>query len=120
LFQAISAGRASVVTGQIDTFTENGILLQSGEKLEADIIVSATGLQMLALGGVRLTVDATPVDPGHAFVYRSDAEQRPQLRVLRGLHQCLLDAARGFGFDFRLPPAEIHGSSRLSHQCAGM
>ena len=70
LFQAISAGRASIVTGQIDTFTENGILLQSGQKLEADIIVSATGLQMLALGGVRLTVDATPVDPGHAFVYK--------------------------------------------------
>jgi len=70
LFQAISASRASIVTGQIDTFTETGVLLQSGQKLEADIIVSATGLQMLALGGVRLTVDATPVDPGHAFVYK--------------------------------------------------
>ena len=70
LFKAISAGRASVVTDQIDAFTEHGIRLQSGQQLDADIIVSATGLQMLALGGVQLTIDGTLVDPGHSFVYK--------------------------------------------------
>ena len=70
LFKVISEGRASVVTDLIDTFTEGGIRLQSGQELEADIIVSATGLRMLALGAVRLTVDGTPVDPGDEFVYK--------------------------------------------------
>jgi len=70
LFRAISSGRASVVTGEIETLTENGVRLRSGQELEADIIVSATGLQMLALGGVRLTVDGAPVIPGETFVYK--------------------------------------------------
>ena len=70
LFKAISSGRASLVTDQIDTFTEHGIRLRSGEQLEADIVVSATGLQMLALGGIQLTVDGTPIHPGKTFVYK--------------------------------------------------
>jgi len=70
LFNAIRSGRASVVTDQIDTLTERGIRLQSGEELEADIIVSATGLQMLALGGVQLVVDGTPVIPAQSFIYK--------------------------------------------------
>jgi len=70
LFKSISAGRASVVTGAIDRLTENGICLASGQELEADIVVSATGLQMLALGGVQLSVDGTPITPGDAFVYK--------------------------------------------------
>jgi monooxygenase len=70
LFKAISEGRASVVTDQIDCFTENGIRLQSGKELDADIIVTATGLQMLALGAVRLTVDGRPIVPGDTFIYK--------------------------------------------------
>jgi cation diffusion facilitator CzcD-associated flavoprotein CzcO len=70
LFEAISAGRASVVTGRIGTITERGIRLESGQELEADIIVSATGLRMLALGGVHLTVDGTSIEPGQTFVYK--------------------------------------------------
>ena len=70
LFRSISEGSASVVTGRIDTFTERGLLLESGEPLEADIIVAATGLQMLALGGVYVAVDGTPVDPGRMYVYK--------------------------------------------------
>lgn len=70
LFKAIRAGRASVVTGQIETFTERGIRLQSGQELDADIIVTATGLQMLALGAVRISVDGAAFDPGQAFVYK--------------------------------------------------
>ena len=70
LFRSISEGRASVVTDQIDTFTEHGVRLASGRQLEADLIVSATGLEMVALGAVRLSVDGVPVDPGHTFVYK--------------------------------------------------
>lgn len=69
-FRAVSDGRASVVTDQIDRFTENGIRLQSGQHLDADIIVSATGLRMLALGSVQLVVDGARVDPGRTFVYK--------------------------------------------------
>lgn len=70
LFRAISSGKASIVTGHIDTFSERGIRLQSGEKLEADIIVSATGLQMLAIGGVKLIVDGMSIDTGRTFIYK--------------------------------------------------
>jgi len=70
LYKAISSGRASIVTGEIETFTEHGIQLKSGEELEADIIVSATGLRMLALGGVQLIVDGEPVQPSREFIYK--------------------------------------------------
>ena len=61
LFRDVRAGRASVVTDTIETFTENGIRLNSGQELEADIIVTATGLKVNALGDVVLTVDGTPM-----------------------------------------------------------
>ena len=57
MFEAIKSGRASVTTGHIDTFTEKGIRLESGEELEADVIVTATGLVMQAFGGMELSVD---------------------------------------------------------------
>jgi len=57
LFKALASGEASVVTDQIETFTEKGILLKSGQELEADIIVTATGLQLQMLGGMSLTID---------------------------------------------------------------
>ena len=53
LFKAIREGRASVVTDQIETFTEKGLRLRSGAELEADLIVTATGLNLLPLGGSR-------------------------------------------------------------------
>ena len=61
LFRDVRAGRASVVTDTIETFTENGIRLNSGQELEADIIVTATGLKVTALGDVVLTVDGKPM-----------------------------------------------------------
>jgi cation diffusion facilitator CzcD-associated flavoprotein CzcO len=70
LFEAIKANRASVVTDQIETFTERGILLKSGKELAADIIVTATGLVMQALGGAELFVDGQPVDPSQALAYK--------------------------------------------------
>ncbi len=61
LFEALSAGRASVVTDRVETFTDTGIRLVSGAELEADLIVTATGLNLLALGGIELAVDGRDV-----------------------------------------------------------
>jgi len=69
-FEAIKANRASVVTDQIETFTEKGILLKSGKELEADIIITATGLAMQMFGGIELSVDGQRVDPGAALAYK--------------------------------------------------
>ena len=70
LFDAISDGRASVVTDRIETLTETGLALASGSELEADLIVTATGLEMVPFGGMRLSVDGSEVDPGAALAYR--------------------------------------------------
>jgi monooxygenase len=70
MFEAIKSGRASVVTDQIESFTERGIQLKSGKELEADIIVTATGLAMQAFGGMELTVDKQRVDPGQVLAYK--------------------------------------------------
>jgi monooxygenase len=70
LFLAIKSGKVSVVTDQITRFTSQGILLQSGTELPADIIVTATGLKMLACGGVRLSVDGESVEPGGLVTYK--------------------------------------------------
>jgi monooxygenase len=61
LFEAISDGRASIVTDRIETFTERGLRLTSGEELEADLVVTATGLNLLALGGMEIAVDRRDV-----------------------------------------------------------
>ena len=70
LFAAIRSGKASVVTDRIETFTERGLLLQSGAELEADIIVTATGLDLLVLGGVRFGVDGEPIDFADTLTYK--------------------------------------------------
>jgi len=70
LFKAISSSRASVVTDRIDTFTEDGLLLESGHQLDADVIVTATGLDLLFLGGIDMTVDGEPVDVSKKLTYK--------------------------------------------------
>jgi cation diffusion facilitator CzcD-associated flavoprotein CzcO len=70
LFNAIRRGRASVVTDQIEEFTETGLRLRSGAELEADIVVTATGLRLLALGGVRLFVDGRDVRLPETMAYK--------------------------------------------------
>ena len=70
LFIAIRSGRASVVTDHIDTFTEDGILLASGEELEADVIVTATGLNLVTLGEMDFVVDGEPIDFARTWTYR--------------------------------------------------
>ncbi len=70
LFKGIASGRASVVTDEIDTFTAKGILLKSGETLEADIIVTATGFNLNVLGDIAFTIDDTPLDFHETVAYR--------------------------------------------------
>ena len=70
LFRSLRSGKASIVTGAIDRFTPGGLRMRSGEELPADIIVTATGLNVLALGGMTLTVDGKPVDLGDTIAYK--------------------------------------------------
>ena len=70
LFLAIREGRASVVTDQIETFTETGVRLASGRTLEADIIVTATGLNLQVMNGLALSVDGRVVEPGRTLSYK--------------------------------------------------
>ena len=70
LFAAMSAGRVSVVTDRIETFTEAGIALASGTELEADMVVTATGLAVKLLGGIALFVDGEPVNVADKLSYK--------------------------------------------------
>ncbi len=70
-FRAIREGRASVATDTIDSFTEHGIRLASGEELAADLVVTATGLELQVLGGAQLVVDGRPVDPAQCVSYKA-------------------------------------------------
>jgi cation diffusion facilitator CzcD-associated flavoprotein CzcO len=70
LFAALRGGKASVVTGEIDTFTDKGVRLVDGTELPADIIVTATGLSMVTLGEVAVDVDGAPVATGELAVYK--------------------------------------------------
>ena len=70
LYQAIKRGKVEIVTDRIDRITPTGIQLASGKTLDADIIVSATGLNILAIGGVTLTVDGSPVTLADTLTYK--------------------------------------------------
>lgn len=70
LFQAIKSGKAEMVTDHINRFTEKGILLKSGKELEADIIVTATGLKMAVLSGTKFTVNGKDIHLPEHYMYR--------------------------------------------------
>jgi cation diffusion facilitator CzcD-associated flavoprotein CzcO len=70
MFKVISDGKADIVTDNIETFTETGIQLASGECLDADIIVSATGLEIQIMGGIEVSVDGQPYDFSSKMIYR--------------------------------------------------
>ncbi|HET8605325.1 MAG TPA: NAD(P)/FAD-dependent oxidoreductase [Marmoricola sp.] len=70
LFRTIRSGRAEVVTDHVDRFVPEGIRLRSGRVLAADVVVSATGLRLLAFGGIAPSVDGTEVDLSEQFVWR--------------------------------------------------
>ena len=69
-FKALRSGKADVVTDRIERFTADGIQLESGGELQADIIVTATGLNLVALGEMRITVDGEHVNPADTYTYR--------------------------------------------------
>jgi cation diffusion facilitator CzcD-associated flavoprotein CzcO len=70
LFQALSSGKASIATDRVETFTESGIRLASGEELEADIIVTATGLELVPLAGITYSVDGEEIRLSDTFTYK--------------------------------------------------
>jgi cation diffusion facilitator CzcD-associated flavoprotein CzcO len=69
LFKSIKRGQASIATDEIESFVPQGIRLKSGQTLEADIVVTATGLELQACGGIKLHIDGRPVDQSACYVY---------------------------------------------------
>lgn len=85
LFKAISNGSASVVTDHIERFTPTGILLKSGTELSADVVVTATGLELLFIGGMELTIDGETIDLSSRLTYKGMmVEGVPNLAVAIG------------------------------------
>jgi cation diffusion facilitator CzcD-associated flavoprotein CzcO len=70
LFRGIRKGSISIATGEIETFTESGLRMTSGEEIPADVIVTATGLNLLILGGMRISVDGSDVDLSATVAYK--------------------------------------------------
>ena len=70
LFAAIRAGTAAVVTDRIETFTETGIQLESGEERRADLVVTATGLELQLMSGVAFSIDGVAIDPARSLNYK--------------------------------------------------
>jgi len=88
LFKGIVSGKVSVVTDQIECFTENGILTKSGEELEADIIVTATGFDLSIMGDIAFNVDGTPVDFSKTITYRGILTAGlPNMATMWGYHR---------------------------------
>jgi cation diffusion facilitator CzcD-associated flavoprotein CzcO len=69
LFKGIASGKASIVTDHIDRFTEKGVLLKSGETLDADIVITATGFNLSVLGDIAFTIDGKPLDFSETVTY---------------------------------------------------
>jgi cation diffusion facilitator CzcD-associated flavoprotein CzcO len=70
LYKAIRDGDVEVVTDHIDHLNAGGIVLKSGRQLEADVIITATGLQLQALGGITVSIDGEKIDPHGRFMYK--------------------------------------------------
>ena len=84
LFRAIRKGKANVITDKIDSFNKKGIKLASGKNLDADIIISATGLKLLAFGGSKISIDGVTYNPSDAITYKG--------LMLSGLPNCIFFA----------------------------
>ncbi len=114
LFRAIRKGKADVVTDTIDRFTPTGIRLNSGRELPADIIITATGLNLQLFGGATVTVDGQPVDLTKTMAYKGMMLSGLPNMVYHGwLHQRVVDAEGRPGVGIRLPVAELHGRQRF-------
>ncbi len=120
LFIAIRRKKASVVTDQIETFTETGLKLKSGVELEADLIVTATGLNLEVLGGLAITVDGRADRSGADLQLQGADVQRgaEPCRVLR-LYERIVDAEVRPDLRVRLPAAQPHAEARRRAMHAG-
>ena len=84
-FQALRSGKADIATGHIETVTKNGIVMKSGQKLDADIIITATGLKVVLCGNATLSVDGQKISLGDKFLWRgSMLESVPNLAFFMG------------------------------------
>jgi monooxygenase len=111
LFRAIRSGKAAVVTGQIETFTENGLLLRDGRTVPADIIITATGLNVLAMGGIPLTVDSEQVRLPDTVAYKGT--------MLSGVPNfCYVFGYTNASWTLRVGPLCEHFSRLLSYMDA--
>ena len=119
---AIARGQGSVVTDEIERFTETGILLKSGKLLEADIIVTATGFNLSVLGDIEFTIDGEPLDLlRHRHLSRHDVHRRAQHGLGVRLLPRELDAAGRPGRRLRLPAARPHeGTSGAQRVAAAL
>lgn len=70
LFKVLKKGSASIVTDHIDKFVEDGILLKSGKKIKADVIITATGLEVQMLGGIQSSIDGKEINSGEGMIYK--------------------------------------------------
>jgi monooxygenase len=85
LFKLLKAGKAQIVTDEIETFNERGILTKGGQQLDADVIVTATGLNIKIFGGIAVTVDGEARDPGQLMTYKGSLlENTPNLGFVFG------------------------------------
>ena len=108
------AASASVVTDRIETFTERGLKLASGAELEADVIVTATGLNLLLLGGMAMHVDGREVDLSQTVGYKGMMFSGvPNLALALGYTNASWTLKGDLMRRVRLPAAEPHGRARL-------
>ena len=113
LFETISDGSAEIVTAEIERFTERGIRLRDGSELEADVIVTATGLNLLMFGGMELALDGERGrPPAHDGLQVDDAQRPAQLRLHGRLHERVVDAEGRPRGGVRLPADQPHGRQR--------
>ena len=107
-------GKADVVTDTIERFTKTGIKLASGEELQADIIVTATGLNLQLFGGAAISRNGEPVELNDTMAYKGMMlTAHAEHGVHDRLHQRVVDAEGRPGVGVRLPRAELHGRQRL-------
>ena len=114
------SGKASVVTDEIDRFTENGILLKSGRTLDADIIVTATGFNLNILGDIDFEIDGKPLDfAEHRHLSRHDVHGRSEHGLGVRLFPRQLDTAHRPGGGVRLPASNAYEEQRRAQGGAG-
>ena len=108
-FAALRAGKADIVTDHIESFTKRGVKVKTGEEIEADIIVTATGLDLKFFGGVDIQVDNKPVLAKDTMTYKGMMFSGAEFCAVERLYQCLMDAEMRSDLGLCLPTIEPYG-----------